>query len=66
MSTLTEIEEAEAKLSREQKRELLLFLAASLRVDGATIPPRLKYNREEMDSWIACDEADMEEFRRGA
>jgi hypothetical protein len=66
MSTLTEIEEAAAKLSPEQKRELLLFLAARLRADGATIPPPLKYSREEMDSWIARDEVDMEEFRRGA
>jgi hypothetical protein len=66
MSTLTEIEEAAAKLSPEQKRELLLFLAARLRADGATIPPPLKYSREEMDSWIARDEVDMKEFRRGA
>jgi hypothetical protein len=65
MSTLTEIEEAAAKLSPEQKRELLLFLAARLRADGAKIPPPLKYGREEMDSWIARDEADMEEFRQG-
>ena len=65
MSTLTEIEEAAAKLSPEQKRELLLFLAARLRADGAKIPPPLKYSREEMDSWIARDEADMEEFRHG-
>ncbi|MBV9877464.1 MAG: hypothetical protein JO025_22240 [Verrucomicrobia bacterium] len=66
MSTLAEIEEAAAKLSPEQKRELLLFLAARLRTDGAKIPPPLKYSREEMDSWITRDEADMEEFRRGA
>jgi hypothetical protein len=65
MSTLTEIEEAADKLSPEQKRELLLFLAARLRADGAKIPPPLKYSREEMDSWIARDEADMEEFRHG-
>jgi hypothetical protein len=32
---------------------------------GAKIPPPLKYSREEMDSWIARDEADMEEFRHG-
>jgi len=61
-----EIEEAAAKLSPEQKRELPLFLAARLRADGAKIPPPLKYRREEMDSWIARDKADMEEFRRGA
>ena len=66
MSTLTEIKEAAARLSPEQKREPLLFLAARLRADGVKIPPLLKYGREEMDSWIARDEADMEEFRRGA
>ena len=66
MSTLAEIEEAAAKLSPEQKRELLHFLAARLRADGAKVPPPLKYSREEMDSWIARDETDMEEFRRGA
>ena len=62
MSTLTEIEEAAAKLSPEQKRELLLFLATRLRADGAKIPPPLKHSREEMDSWIARDEADIGEF----
>ena len=61
-SETAEIKEAAAKLSPEQKRELLLFLAARLRTDGAKIPPSLKYNREEMASWIARDEADMEEF----
>jgi hypothetical protein len=66
MSTLAEIEEAAAKLSPEQMQELILFLAARLRADGAEMPPRRKYSQEEMASWIARDEADMEEFRAGA
>jgi hypothetical protein len=66
MSTLAEIEEAAAKLSPEEKQELILFLAARLRADGAEMPAPRKYSQEEMASWIARDEADMEEFRAGA
>jgi hypothetical protein len=66
MSTLSEIEEAAARLSPEQKQELILFLAARLRADGAEMPSPRKYRREEMDSWVARDEADMDDFRRGA
>jgi hypothetical protein len=66
MSTLSEIEEAAARLSPQQKQELILFLAARLRAEGAEMPYPRKYSREEMDSWVTRDEADMEDFRRGA
>lgn len=66
MSTLTEIEEATETLPPEQKQELILFLAASLRADGALVPPPRRFSKEEMAGWIAEDEADMERFRRGA
>jgi len=66
MSTLVEIEEAAAKLSPEEKQELILFLAARLRAGGAEMPAPRKYSQEEMASWIARDEADMEEFSGGA
>jgi hypothetical protein len=66
MSTLSEIEEAAARLSPQQKQELILFLAARLRADGAEMLSPRKYSREEMDSWVASYEADMETFRRGA
>ena len=66
MSTLSEIEEAAARLSPQQKQELILFLVARLRADGAEMPSPRKHSREEMDSWVARDEADMEAFRRGA
>lgn len=66
MSTLAEIEAAVEALSPEQKQELLLFLAARLRADGAQLPPPRKFSKEQMAAWIGEDEADMERFRRGA
>ena len=66
MSTLAEIEAAVEALSPEQKQELILFLVARLRADGAKLPPPRKFSREQMGAWIAEDEADMERFRRGA
>ena len=66
MSTLSEIEAAVEALPPEQKQELILFLAARLRADGAQMPPIRRFSKEQMDAWIAEDEADMERFRRGA
>jgi hypothetical protein len=65
MSTLAEIEQAADALTPEQKQELILFLAARLRADGAQMPAPRKFTKEEMAGWIAEDEADMERFRRG-
>ena len=45
-------------------QELLLFLAVRLR-EGRTLPQPRDFTKEEMDAWIAEDEADMESFRRG-
>jgi len=66
MSTLAQIEAAVEALPPEQKQELILFLAARLRADGAQMPPTRRFSKEQMDAWIAEDEADMERFRRGA
>lgn len=66
MSTLAEIEAAVETLPPEQKQELILFLAARLRADGAQLPPPRKFSKEQMAGWIAEDETDMERFRRGA
>ena len=66
MSTLAEIEQAADALTPEQKQELIRFLAARLRADGAQMPAPRKFAKEEMAGWIAGDEADMERFRRGA
>ncbi len=66
MSTLAEIEQAAAALAPEQKQELILFLAARLRADGAQMPAPRHFTKEEMAGWVAEDEADMERLRRGA
>jgi hypothetical protein len=62
MSTLAEIEAAADALPPEQKQELMLFLAARLRENGARLPDPRKFTRELMAAWIAEDEADMRRF----
>lgn len=64
MSTLAEIEAAADALPAAQKEELLLFLAVRLR-EGRALPQPRDFTKEQMDAWIAEDEADMESFRRG-
>ena len=66
MSTLAEIEAAADTLPPEQKQELLLFLATRLRGAGVKLPAPRKFTREQMQAWIAEDEADMRRFREGA
>ncbi len=66
MSTLAEIESAAASLPSEQKQELILFLAARLRADGAVMPPPRQFTKEQMAGWFAEDETDMQQFRLGA
>ena len=61
MSTLIEIENAAAGLPPGQKQELMLFLAARLRADGARPPEPRILPRALINGWIAEDEA---EFRR--
>jgi hypothetical protein len=63
MSTLAEIEVAADALTPEQKQELLLFLAARLRANGARLPDPHKFSREQIANWISRDEADMQAFR---
>ena len=62
MSTLAEIEAAADALSPEQKQELLLFLAARLRSDGAKLPEPRAFSPDEIADWIARDETDLARF----
>jgi hypothetical protein len=66
MSTLSEIELAAERLVPEQKQELMLFLAARLRAQGAKLPEPQKFPAAQMAGWIAEDEADMQRFKKGA
>ena len=64
MSTLAEIEAATEALSSEQKQELLLFLASRLRAEASLPEPR-RFSSEQVSTWIAEDETDMQRFRGG-
>lgn len=63
--TLAEIQAATEKLPPAEKQELLLFLAARLRAEGAQLPSPRKFTREEMEAWIAEDEGGMNAPRDG-
>jgi hypothetical protein len=63
MSTLTEIEQAAEKLPPQQKQELMLFLGARLRAARVNLPEPRQFSREQMQSWVAEDEADLLRFR---
>jgi hypothetical protein len=63
MSTLAEIEKAAEKLPREQKQELMRFLGAQLLAERANLPEPRQFSREQVQSWITEDEADLKRFR---
>jgi len=63
MSTLSEIEAVVDALPVADKQELLLFLAARLREQGNHLPPPRRFSSEQLSSWIAEDETDMQRFR---
>jgi hypothetical protein len=65
VNTLSEIEAAADALTPEQQQELLLFLAARLRAQGAILPEPRKFSREQITKWVEVDEADMQRFRDG-
>jgi hypothetical protein len=66
MSSLPEIEAATESLSAAEKQELLLFLATCLRRERQSIPSPRRFTREQVDAWIAEDEADLERLRRNS
>lgn len=56
MGTLAEIEAAADALPADQKKELILFLAARLRAGADELPPTRDLSSEQIDAWIAEDE----------
>lgn len=60
MSTLGEIEAAAEKLPPAEKQELLLFLAARLRALAGGLPPPRKFSGDQVQAWIAEDEAEVQ------
>ncbi len=66
MSTLAEIEAAADTLPAAEQQELLLFLATRLHAANGPLPPPRDIPREQMDRWIAEDEAGHGRFLAGA
>ncbi|MBI2754968.1 MAG: hypothetical protein HYX46_15850 [Betaproteobacteria bacterium] len=65
MGTLAEIEAAVEALTQGQKEELFLFLATRLRAGTSELPPPREFSREQLERWIADDEAGYLRFRAG-
>ena len=66
MSTLAEIEEAVETLPPQEQQELLLFLATRLHGKGGALPPPRDIPLEQIEKWIAEDEAGHRRFLAGA
>jgi hypothetical protein len=65
MTKLSEIQSAADALPPAEKQELLLYLAARLRAEGGALPPPRKFSVEQLNAWLAEDEAALQRFRRG-
>ena len=66
MSTLAEIEQAADALPPEQQQELLLYLATRLHGKAGALPPPRDIPREQIEQWVAEDEAGHRRFLAGA
>ena len=65
MGTLAEIEAAVDTLTQRQKEELFLFLVTRLRAGTGELPPPREFSSEQLERWIADDEAGYRRFRAG-
>ena len=65
MSTLLEIEAAADALPAKEKEELLLFLVTRLRAIGQNDAPLREFSSEQLQRWIADDEAGYRRFLSG-
>jgi len=65
MGNFREIESAARRLSAEERRRLLLSLAASLREEARPLPAPRSFTSAEMQSWIEEDERDLAAYRSG-
>jgi hypothetical protein len=65
MSKLNEIEAASEDLPPEDKRQLIVFLAARLRAGGSSLPEPRDFSTEQVRGWVAEDEADLRRFQAG-
>jgi hypothetical protein len=60
-----DIEEAAVKLPAEEQHLLLRFLLRVVPVAEAELPGPRDFSAEEIQGWLAEDEASMRRFREG-
>ncbi len=56
MSTLLEIEAAVRRLPPNEKQQLLMLVAQSLRMEGQALPEPRQFSAAEMQGWMDEDE----------
>jgi hypothetical protein len=66
MSRLQELEAAAVQLPAEDRQQLLIFIAMSLRRDRERIADPHRFPAAEVASWLAEDQAEMQRFQAGA
>ena len=66
MSTLIEIEAVVDSLPVQEQQELMLYIATRLHAAGGALPPPRGIPKEQIDQWIADDEAGYRKFLAGA
>jgi hypothetical protein len=65
MSKLMDIEQAAVKLPAEEQQQLLRFLLRVVPVADAELPVPRQFTEEEIQGWLAEDEASMRRLREG-
>ena len=63
MSTLLEIEAAARKLPPNEKQQLLIFVAQSLRASGQSMPDPRHFSAAEIETWMDEDAEDLNKLR---
>jgi hypothetical protein len=64
MNSFDEIKTAAERLSFFEKQQLFYFLLSQLQPGKDVLPPPRDYSVEQIESWIAEDEAAMAKLRR--
>ena len=66
MSRLQELESAAAELPAEDRQQLLLFIAMSLRRERTGLTEPKRFPAAEIARWLAEDQAEMHLFQTGS
>jgi hypothetical protein len=64
-STLMDIEQAAVKWPAEEQQQLLRFLLRVVPVADAQLPAPRQFSEEEIQGWLAEDDASLRRFREG-